>query len=340
VRIKKYSVNKRRHKGLAIIIILVLVAVIVAGGAFGVKRYYNEGLQPVSTSQKYQLVTIASGSTLKGIANQLQNQKLIRNALVFEEYASTQGSKTQLEAGTYELSPSMTVQEIVSILSRGKTATSLVTILPGRTIEQIKADFINDGFTPQSVDAAMDPSQYQDVPVFAFAPNATTLEGLLYPDSFQKTPDTDPSVIIRASLTEMGNHITPSIQSAFAAEGLSVYKGITLASIVEREVSKPADQQQVAQVFLLRIKQGMKLESNVTAIYASNVGDPSYNTYNIDGLPPAPIATVEDNALNAVAHPASTNYLYFVTGKDGVTRYASTIDGQNANIQQYGNGDQ
>ena len=152
--------------------------------------------------------------------------------------------------------------------------TRLVTILPGRRIDQVRADLINAGFTPDEVDRALDPGNaaYQGLPVLAFKPtNIKTLEGLLWPDSYQKQPDTDPSVIVRESLVAMGDHLTPDVQAGFAAEGLTPYQGVTLASIIIQEVNKPADQSQAAQVFLTRLKSGMMLGSDVTAHYGAIV---------------------------------------------------------------------
>jgi len=122
-----------------------------------------------------------------------------------------------------------------------------------------------------------------------------------------------------------------------------VYQGLTLASIVEQEVNKPTDQTQVAQVFLSRLKSGMTLGSDVTANYgAIEAGqspklsyDSPYNTLIHTGLPPTPISTINTGALNAAAHPATTNWLYFVTGDDGTTYYSTTLQDHQTQTQQY-----
>jgi UPF0755 protein len=134
-----------------------------------------------------------------------------------------------------------------------------------------------------------------------------------------------------------------NIPSGFAAEGLSLHQGVTLASIVETEVSNPPDQAMVAQVFLNRIKAGMPLQSDVTVDYASQLtGLPfsvtlnsPYNTYLNKGLPPGPICSPGLSAMGAVAHPTPNNYLYFVADKNGTTHYATTFAQQEQNIQLY-----
>ena len=320
---------------------LVAVALI---GVLIVRHVYYVDLQPVSSSQQTQIFTVKEGSSVKQIADQLATQHLIRSAWALELYVHSKELGNALQAGTYAFSPSEGTTAIVSTLTTGKVTTRLVTILPGTRIDQVRADLINDGFSPASVDAALVPGQYSDVPTLAFKPtNVTTLEGLLWPDSFEKDASTAPSFIIRESLVEMGQHLTPDIQAAFASEGLTTYQGLTLASIVVQEVSKPGDQTQAAQVFLARLKASMMLGSDVTANYgAIEAGKPPslsydtpYNTLLHTGLPPTPISTVTANSLNAAAHPATTNWLYFVTGDDGTTYFSTNLQDHEALTAKY-----
>jgi len=250
----------------------------------------------------------------------------------------------KLQAGTYAFSPSQSTPQIITTLTKGKVSTRLITILPGRRIDQIRADLINEGFTPGAVDKALDVSQYSDVPVLTYKPaTVKTLEGLLWPDSFQKDGSTSPVMIIRESLSEAATKITPDTQAALAAQGLSPYQGLILASVVEQEVSKTSDRTQAAQVFLSRLKAGMTLGSDVTANYGALIAgrspsltyDSPYNTLLHTGLPPSPISTVSASSLQAVAHPASTNWLYFVAGDDGTTYFSTNLQDHQALTQKY-----
>jgi UPF0755 protein len=157
----------------------------------------------------------------------------------------------------------------------------------------------------------------------------------LYPDSYQKTATTDPRTIVEEALDEMQQHLTTDIRDGFAAQGLTVYQGVTLASIVEKEVSKANERPQVAQVFLLRLKQHVRLGSDVTVLYAKANNDTSYDTTSHYGLPPGPIASISDSTLKAVAHPAGTDWLYFVTGDDGTTHFSHTLQEHQQNIDTY-----
>lgn len=337
---------KKSHSRLPkrVIITLIILMALIITGAITVRRVYYVKLEPVSSSQQTQIFTVKEGSSVKEIAADLEKAQLIRSAWAMELYVHSKELGSSMQAGTYALSPSDGTTKIVSTITKGAVQTKLVTILPGQRIDQVRTSLINDGFTPVSVDAALQPNQYKDLPILAFKPaSVNTLEGLLWPDSFQKTSTTDPSEIIRESLTEMGEQVTPDVQAAYAKQGLTTYEGITLASIITKEVSKPADQSQAAQVFLLRLQKGMMLGSDVTALYGAALAgkgqdltyDSPYNTLIHAGLPPTPISTITKNALIASTNPASTTWLYFVAGDDGTTYFSHTLAEHEALAAKY-----
>lgn len=332
-----YSILNRTKRGwhnlLRGLVVIVLVGLIL--GAFGLWHRYNSGLLPVSASQTVVPIIIPTGSTSNQIAAKLKLAGLIRSQLVFEAYIRLNGLTNKLQAGTYALKASDSLAQIVDMIAHGKIELNLIIILPAQRLDQIKDAFINAKFNPDAVAKAFDPSQYNDIPVLADKPAAASLEGYLYPDTFQRDSQTNPSVIVRESLTEMNQYVTPAIKATFRAEGLTVYQGITLASIVEQEVSKPADRNQVAQVFISRLQQNMPLGSDVTYIYSQRIHDPSYDTTSVKGLPPGPISNVSASSLQAVANPATTSWLYFVAGDDGTTYFSKTLDEHNQQIKLY-----
>lgn len=340
-----FGKNKRKRRlPKRIWLLLAGLIVLIVAGVFFSRHVYNLDLQSVNDNPKTQIFTVEKDSSVKQISSDLQKEHLIRSAWAFQLYIHSKELGNQLQAGTYALSPSQDMASIITTMTKGRVTTMLVTIFPGDRIDQVRTNFINDGFSVASVDQALDPSQYDDLPALAFKPaNVTTLEGLLWPDSFQKDGTTPPSYIIRESLEEMEQHLTPDVQAAFAAEGLTTYQGLTLASIVEQEVNKPSDQTQAAQVFIKRLKTGMMLGSDVTANYgAIEAGLPPslsynspYNTLQHTGLPPTPISTVDVNSLAAAAQPAATDWLYFVTGDDGVTHFSSTLQDHQALTAKY-----
>lgn len=340
---KRFEQKKRRNIPLRITLLAIFLAIVVAVSLVVVRRIYNHDLTAVSTVQSSIVVTIKPGSSSKQIATLLEDKQLIRSAWAFELYVHSKELGDKLQAGTYALSPNQSTPEIISIISKGAVTTNLVTILPGRRIDQVRADLINDGFSPDAVDKALQPDQYTDMPVLAFKPAGASLEGLLFPDSFQRTADTDPSVIIRESLNEMSKHLTTDVQAAYANQGLSVYQGLILASMLEKEVSKPSDRAQAAQVFLKRIHTGMMMGSDVTAFYGAiqagkaptTTYDSPYNTLLHQGFPPTPISSISENSLQSAGHPAATDWLYFVAGDDGNTYFSTNLQDHEAYAAKY-----
>ena len=168
----------------------------------------------------------------------------------------------------------------------------------------------------------------------------------MYPDFFQRDNNTKPEQIVRQSLAEMQKKLTPDIRAAFAKQGLTTYQGLILASIIEKEVSNLSDRPIVAQVFLKRKNMDMMLGSDVTAIYGAIMAgqpgnnsavdyDSPYNTRMHTGLPPTPIGTMDKTAIAAVANPAKTDWLYFVTGDDKVTYFSKTLEEHEALTKQH-----
>lgn len=322
------KVNKRRVWPKRLIVVGFALLIVGLGGTALVRYSYFEGLKPVNiSSEAVKLVAIERGATLDEITKQLEDAGLIRSPWAFKLYVGSKNARDSLQAGTYSFSPSQSVAEIVVQLTHGKVTTDLVTIIPGQTLDQVRTTLLNYGFSEEEVDAAMDPGLYSGNPALVDKPVGANLEGYIYPDSYQKDASTKPQQIIEKALDEMNKKLTPDLRKAFAAQGLSVYQGIILASIVEREVSKPEDRAQVAQVFLKRLRIDKALESDATKHY--------FNSYQTRGLPATPISNVTANSLQNVAHPAGTDWLYFVSGDDGTTHFSKTLEEHESNVAKY-----
>lgn len=339
---KPYRLGKpsgRRWSKVGAFLLLAFLTAII-GGYFGVSRIYKHNLKAVDPqSDELITFTIASGESSAQIAEGLKEKQLIRSSRAFTQYVSQQDLAANFIAGTYRLSKSMSVQDIVQILTEGNVADDLFTIYPGNNLSQIKQLFKEyTHFSEVEVEKALDPANYTNHPALAGLPAGASLEGFIFPDSYQFVAGTTPHTIIEQALDEMAAALTAEIREGFAARGLSVYQGVTLASIVEREVGdRDKDGQHnnnratAAQVFIKRLEIGMKLQSNATDNYPAE-----YDTYSIDGLPPGPISNVSISSLKAVAQPADTNYLYFVAGKDCVTRFSETLEQHEILKNQHG----
>ena len=320
--------------------VMAFILAVLASSIIVIRYVYLQDLKPVNASQRNVSIVIVRGASAKQIGVELKKQNLIRSNWSFEWYLRSKEVRDALQSGTYELRSSQSVQEIVDVLTQGKIVTNLVTILPDQRIGQIRARLISNGFSAKEVDEGLNPELYKGHPALVDKPVGANLEGYLYPESFQKSADTKVQTIIRASLDEMQKHLTPELRAGINRQGLTIYEGIILASIVEREVSRPQDRAQVAQVFLKRLKIGMLLGSDPTAYYGSIIDglepsllhDSPYNTYKRAGLPIGPISNVTESSLWAVAKPANGDYLYFVSGDDGNTYFSRTLEEHETNI--------
>lgn len=332
--------KKQKHIKWWLIIVAAIVLLFVAavGGAY---FWYKDALKPLSAAQNHINVTVQQGATIDQVITQLQQKRLIKNALALQIFVKLHGLTT-VKTGTYAFSPSQSPEEMLAWLEQGKVDTFKVTILPGKTLAELKKAFIADGFTAQQVDDAY--AQTYNHPLLADKPANASLEGYLYPDTFYATTDTSLQSIFTQSFDEFQKKIDDNgIKQKLSQKGFSMFQGITLASIIEQEVGNAADRRQVAQVFELRLQQGITLGSDVTYHYAATLLgvapspslDSPYNTRLYKGLPPGPIGNFSFDALQAVADPAGGDYLYFVAGDDGTTHFAHTDQEHQANIANY-----
>jgi UPF0755 protein len=323
-------------------IICGLLAVVVAA-VIGAFVWYTLSLRAVSTQDSSRTrVQIVAGSTPADIAQLLKSSHLIRSQLAFNVYTRLSGERSHLQAGIYSLSPSESTEEIVNHLVAGKVDQFNITFLPGATLAQDRTQLLQAGYTAADVDAAL--SKIYNLPLFADKPTTADLEGYIYGDTYNFDSTATVEQILTKTFDEYDTVIqNNSLVDGFKKQGLTLYQGITLASIIQREVPNASDQKIVAQIFLKRLSSNMPLGSDVTYIYAANklgvapspdLNSP-YNTRINTGLPPGPIATPGLTALQAVANPASTDYLYFLSGDDNVTYYASTEAEHEANIAEH-----
>lgn len=326
-----------------ILLVGVLFLFLIAGGVFATSAWYAQGLSPVTTG-KGQVIRfeVKQGSSVGSIAQSLKDKGIIRSAQAFEWYVKKTGVTSSLQAGSYALSTTMSVAQIVDHLKSGKTDTFLLTILPGKTLKELKDDLKKYGYSEEEIDQAF--AKTYNAAILADKPSNQGLEGYLFPETFQASSRDGLDVVLARDLAFFSEKIAQEgLVGKLKEKGLNLHQAITLASIIQKEVSDPAIQPQVAQVFLKRLSMGMKLESDVTFHYAAkqreiapNISiDSPYNTRKYGGLPPGPIANFNYEALRAVAFPATGEYLYFVAGDDGETYFAATLEGHEQNIARY-----
>ena len=324
-----------------------MVAVAVIGSSLAAWLWYGVQLTPLAKNKEQLIeVTVEPGSTPSQIGQLLQDKSVIRSAFAFDVSTRLSGIRGKLQAGTYRLSPGQSTPQIVDHLVSGKVDQFTITFLPGGTLKQHIKVLLNAGFRQSEIDAAL--SQSYDAPqfkgLFEGKPAGTNLEGYIYGETYNFNTGSSVAEILQRTFTEFYAALSKNnLIDTIKQRDLTLYQAITLASIVQREVPKSADQKQVAQVFYSRLSASMTLGSDVTYQYAADkLGvardvnlDSPYNTRRYPGLPPGPIASPGLTALKAVAAPAAGNYLYFLSGDDNVTYFAQTEAEHKTNISNH-----
>lgn len=323
------------------IITLVIVVILVAGALAAGYAWYTTQLTPLdSNNTQKQLLTVKEGSTLNQVAAQLKQQNLIRSEQAFGFYGRS--NNIAVHAGVYLISPDASVQQIAKKLSSGKVDSFNLTLLPGANLMEDQKALKKAGFKEADIKQALTATYKGSA--LAGKPKNTSLEGFIYGDTYNFMLDATPQDVIQRTIDQMSAYIEKEqLEAAFKAQGLTLYQGITLASIIQKEVAHPEDMAHVSQVFHSRLHTDMPLGSDVTFIYGAKLLgvaptpelDSPYNTRVHKGLPPTPIANPGADALYAAAHPSKTDDLFFVAGDDGTTYFSKSNEEHEALTQKY-----
>ncbi len=331
-----------RHRSISIV--LSLLAILLLMGCSLESIYlgmYIEGKtealsQSASDDATSVTFTIEPGQSVEVIGNRLQRQGLITDAELFRRYVQYKGLDAGIQAGSYTLNAAMTIPEIALTLQNAQAPEVQVTIPEGKRLEEVATLVAAEaGIDPQSfLQLAQNGWAQTDlVTRFGFLaqiPVTATLEGFLFPDTYRLPQEPTAYDLIERMLAAFQQQVTPEVEQGFVAHGLSLFEGLTLASIVEREAVVDAERPIIAGVYLNRLRDGWPLAACPTVQYALGyrpdegtwwkrviyfvdleVTSP-YNTYRNLGLPPAPIASPGAAAIQAAAFPAETSYYFFM----------------------------
>ncbi|MEO8481423.1 MAG: endolytic transglycosylase MltG [Acidobacteriota bacterium] len=325
--------------------LLVFVVVLAAAGAAAwiyvrTDRPYRGFAEPEV------FVDLPQGVGVQGIAVRLAAAGVVPDALTFRVAARLSGAERRLQAGEYRFAEEASPSEIVARLARGDVARKNLTFPEGLTIREMGAIFENSGlgtareFTTAASDARL---------VADLDPDARTLEGFLFPDTYALSRRATAEAAVQAMVARFDRAFDTDLRAAATAEGLSPREVVTLASIVEKETAASEERPLVAAVYRNRLKIGMPLQCDPTVIYAimragrwrGNLTkqdlqmDSAYNTYRHAGLPPGPIASPGRASLEAAIHPADVPYLYFVSRNDGTHAFAATLAEHARNVERW-----
>jgi UPF0755 protein len=320
-RVERRLRKRRRRRG---ILVMALLLALVGAVVFQALQWSAAREEKPPPPGQPRTVTVASGQSSADIAKTLRDAWVIDSVNRFRESAAERGLDSLLKPGTYRLKTGMNVDAVLDILAKGPSTGIPLTIPEGWTVAQIADKLATTGhFSKASVDKAL---TSKDLIVNYRPKGVTSLEGLLFPDTYGIEPDDTPESVLQAMLTQL-EVVLSRFQLSAAPRHLNVYQVLTVASMIEREAKVPADRPKIAAVIYNRLAADKKLEVDATVQYAVHhshltlkdlTSNSPYNTYVHPGLPPTPIASPGEAAIQAALQPADGDWLYYVlASKDG-----------------------
>lgn len=324
---------RRALSALAVLTLLLLVAL------GGIAAYFWQPVAPPAPVT----VSIRAGESFARVARELADTGVVRAALPLRLLARARGLDQHIQAGDYAFSLPATPDRVLERLTAGDVIQLKVTIPEGWTLREIAARLGAEGLADAGAILALahDPAFLRSLGVAA-----DSLEGYLFPETYQFARGTPPQKILAAMVAQTWRHLTPELLAAARRQGLDRHQLLTLASIVQKEAGNNREMPLIAAVFHNRLVRHIPLQADPTVIYGIPDFDGNltraqletktpYNTYRIVGLPPGPIASPGEVALQAAAHPAAVDYLYFVARGDGTHRFSLTLEEHNRAVRRY-----
>ena len=331
----------RRNPIKGVLAVLIALVVLGGGGWFAVRGISSVLAAPdfpPSTAADPVTVKVPSGSTLTDIGTILTDAGVVESDRAFIRAARTNPDSTSIQAGSYQLPTHIPAAEAVTtMLGPDSLVRRRVTLREGLTLEQqLDAIAEQSGLPREDFDKLADKPDGLGLPSYAEG-----LEGYLFPDTYDFEDDATAEDILSTMVkkfTAVAGDV--GLEKAAGTLDRSPADLVTVASIIEAEVFNDADRPKVARVLYNRLDQGMKLQLDTTVKYANGLDgkvtttdeerakDSPYNTYLHEGLPPGPIGAPGRAALDAAAHPADGDWLYFVAVnlETGETKFAGTFE--------------
>lgn len=309
-------------------------------------NWWETNTKPVSVNTQQERFVVVKGASAEQVANDLYEQGLIRSPLAFKFYLQMKGDAGRILPGEYDLSPSLSLQEITEQLKRGPDEL-WVTVPEGLRREQVPGIFVeslglSDPEAAVFIDEFLDASQ--------------DLEGYLFPDTYLFPPDTTGEMAVNRMKSTFDTY-TLQLNEDIANSEYSLKEIVTLASILERETRTEDERPVVAGIFYNRLDLGMPLQADATVQYARDNAvcldvqdcdwwepvlrgdlqfyESPYNTYTNTEIPPAPIASPGLSSLEAVVYPEDSEYLFYLHDPEGNIHYGESAEEHNQNKARY-----
>ncbi len=307
---------------------------------FTIWRY---SMLPAGSGTQSKIVEIPQGTSSLEIARLLRERGVLENDRLFYLLCRIHRASARLQAGEYEFSALSTPRSIMDQLASGRVYVRRITFPEGLTLNEVARVFEEQGLASKDefLRLSADPEVIKSLGV-----EADSLEGYLFPETYFFTRDMTELSLLRAMVRQFRSQLPSQWESRAEALGFSLHELVILASLVEKEAAVEAERPRVAAVFHNRLKLGMPLQSDPTAVYdlegfsgpvrAEHLRRPSpYNTYLIRGLPAGPICNPGRRSIEAALNPEDVNYLYFVSNNDGTHYFSRTLEEHSRAVARY-----
>ncbi|MFH0924721.1 MAG: endolytic transglycosylase MltG [bacterium] len=319
---------------------LILSIIIVASTA---SYLYIALYSPPSKNPEKKIIEIKLGMKISEIGQVLEENLIIRNRSYFVWLVKFKKVTNRLKAGEYEFRTNMNLVEVLDVILAGKPISHIITIPEGFNIYQIADLFDKEGLVKKEefIHLALDKEFVQKQNV-----KAKSLEGYLFPDTYNFPKLISPNKIISKMTTRFNSIMNPSFKERAKELSLTIHEVIILASIIEKETGNKNERELISAVYHNRLKKKMRLQCDPTVIYGLKFFDGNltkkhlktytpYNTYRKNGLPVGPIANPGRDSIKAALYPADVDYLYFVSKNDGTHQFSTTLEEHNRAVRKY-----
>lgn len=311
-----------------LLVVVVLFFVIIGGALLSTGSNNSASDEPI-------YFRVQEGMTASEIGRELEAKGVIDSKFKFWFIAKLNNYDSKFKVGSYVLHKGMVQRDVLQKLVDGDTTIVRFTVPEGFQVRDIAAKLDREGIVSEKKFLTL-ASKYAPYKYMNSGNNVEIIsEGFLFPDTYEIDTTGDEEAVLKMMTQDFDTRLTEEMRQRAKEMNMSIHELITLASIVEVEAGSDKDRPIIAQVFLKRLEIGMPLQSCATILYAMHKRkedlsiedtkwDSPYNTYMNPGLPPGPISNPGLASIQAVLHPADTNYLYFVADHDGNTYYSSS----------------
>ena len=289
------------------------------------------------------LLEIPRGTGFLKVVEILDGAGLVTNKPFFYTLAIAKGAVRQIRAGEYELSSGMSPLDIIDMLVQGRTKSYFVTIPEDFTARDVAARLASFRLVNEKEFLALASDK---IFLASLGVKSESAEGYLYPETYKFDRTMGARDIMKTMVQQFWKVVTPDLRKRASDMGMSMTQVLTVASIIGKETGYKDEKPLVSAVFHNRLRKGMKLQSDPTAVYNIEnfegvvrkrhlLLDHPYNTYKIAGLPPGPIGNPDIVSIKAALYPARVEYLYFVANNNGSHNFSTTLQSHNQAVSKY-----